>query len=187
MTTHMEFDALADVLSPLEQIDAASEYHGALCGALCVREPARIDLLRLIESDRPEALPTSARPALERLRDETIEALTDEAMRFAPLLPDDAVALVPRVHALAAWCSGFLFGLASRPELDLQRYSDEVREIVHDFTELTRATVGEEADANIEEGAYAELVEYIRVGAQLVFMEMHPRPALDPTDSQQLH
>ena len=33
----------------------------------------------------------------------------------------------------------------------------------------------------------AELVEYLRVGAQLVFMELHPRPTLDPSDSLHLH
>ncbi|WP_370307043.1 UPF0149 family protein [Sinimarinibacterium flocculans] len=180
----MDYDALSDTLAALGEPEAAAEYHGALCGALCVLEPEKIDLLHLVESDR--ALPASVRPALERLRADTLVALTDEAMSFQPLLPDDSVALVPRATALASWCSGFLFGLASR-RLDLERCSEEAREIVGDLTELTRAAVGDEADANIEEGAYAELVEYVRVGAQLVFMEMHPRPTLDPTDSQHLH
>ena len=181
----MDFDALSDALAPLGDPDAAAEYHGTLCGALSVCEPEKIDLLRLIESD--EALPPDVRPALERLRGETLAALGDETMRFQPLLPDDAAALVPRVNALASWCHGFLFGLASRRELDLARCSEEVREIVHDFTELTRAVVGDETDVNIEESAYTELVEYVRVGAPLVFMELHPRPTLDPSDSQHLH
>ncbi|MES0872472.1 UPF0149 family protein [Sinimarinibacterium thermocellulolyticum] len=184
MSTCVNYEALADALATLGDADAAAEYHGALCGALCVSEPEQIDLLHLIESDR--ALPASARPLLEQLRAETFAALIDEGMSFQPLLPDDSVALVPRTAALASWCSGFLFGLASR-RLDLSRCSQETREIVGDLTELTRAAVGDEVDVNIEEGAYAELVEYVRVGAQLVFMEMHPRPTLDPTESSQLH
>ena len=55
--------------------------------------------------------------------------------------------------------------------------SEEVREIVSDFTKFTRAAIGSGDDLEVEEGAYAELVEYVRVGAQLVYMELHPRPA----------
>ncbi len=77
--------------------------------------------------------------------------------------------------------------MASRPGLDLNRLTDEGREIVRDFTQFTHAVVGDEDDANLEETAYAELVEYVRVGAQLLFMELHPRPTLDPSESQHLH
>ncbi len=184
----MDFDEVADALAPLGQADAAAEYHGALCGALCVLPPQEIDLLRLIETaDGLPAGAAQARPVLERLREETLEALSDEAMRFQPLLPGDEAALVPRVNALTTWCQGFLFGLASKPGLDLKRCSDELREVVRDLTELTHAAVGDETDAEIEETAYTELVEYVRVGAQLVFMELHPRPTLDPSASHHLH
>ncbi|MEQ1440418.1 UPF0149 family protein [Fontimonas sp. SYSU GA230001] len=187
MTQALDYDALAAVLRQAGLADEAAEYHGALCGALCVREARDIDVLRLIEPAQTATATADARAALEALRAATAEALSDEDMRFSPLLPDDDAALVPRVSALVAWCQGFLYGLASRPGLDLQRCSADLREIVRDFTELTQAAVGDEVDANIEETAYAELVEYLRVGAQLVFMELHPRPTLDPTDSPHLH
>ncbi len=82
----------------------------------------------------------------------------------------------------AASCTAF----ASRPGLDLKKLSDEAREIIQDLTEFTQAAVGDE-DPDIEEGAYTELVEYVRVGAQLLYMELHPRPTLDPAESQHLH
>lgn len=187
MTDSPSHEALAATLQHIGLGEEASEYHGALCGALCVREPRDVDVLHVIEPARPAAGGGQVRGALERLRAETFEALCDEAMSFEPLLPDDEAALVPRVQALAAWCQGFLYGLASKPGLDLERCSADLREIVRDFTELTQAAVGDEADSNIEESAYTELVEYVRVGAQLVFMELHPRPTLDPTESNQLH
>src|SRR3546814_8517783 len=101
-------------------------------------------------------------------------------MLFDLLLPDDDVALVPRVRALGAWCDGFLFGLASRPGLDLKKLTEEAQEIIRDFTEFTQAAVGDDDDQNVEETAYTELVEYVRVGAQLLYMELHPRPTIDP-------
>ena len=58
---------------------------------------------------------------------------------------------------------------------------------IRDFTEFTPAAVGDEDDPNIGEAAYTELVEYVRVGAPLLYMEMHPRPTLDPAQSSQLH
>jgi uncharacterized protein len=188
MTEPIDYDALNAALQRLGYVDEAAEYHGALCGALCVHEAQDIDLLRLIDpSPDAAAAAGETRQVLERLRAETLDALSDEDMRFQPLLPDDEAALVPRVNALVEWCQGFLYGLASRPNLDLERCSTDVREVVRDFSELMHASVGDETDTNIEEAAYAELVEYVRVGAQLVFMELHPRPTLDPSDSQQIH
>lgn len=180
------YEELADTLARLGQGDAA-EYHGALCGALCVAKPDDIDLLHLIESDGPPAADAQTRAALARLRDATVESLQDSEMAFDLLLPDDEVALVPRVRALGAWCEGFLYGLASRPGLDLRKLSEEAREIVRDFTEFTQASVGEGDDPDVEETAYTELVEYVRVGAQLLYMELHPRPTLDPAESNHLH
>ena len=185
MTEPLDFDALAETLAGSTEL--AAEFHGALCGALCVHAAKDVDLLRLVETAEGGPLAAALRPSLERLCTETLEALADDSMRFAPLLPDDDTALVPRTHALAAWCQGFLFGLSSKGGLDLARCTEDLREVVRDFTELTRAAVGDESDLNIEETAYAELVEYVRVGAQLVFMELHPRPTLDPSDSQRLH
>lgn len=187
MTQSLDYDALGALLRRIGFADEAAEYHGALCGALCVRDPREIDMLRLLDVEQPDAATAELRQGLDALRTATLEALGDEDMSFAPLLPDDDAALVPRVQALGAWCQGFLYGLASRPGLDLERCSADLREIVHDFTELTQASVGDETDSNIEEAAYTELVEYLRVGAQLVFMELHPRPTLDPADSQHLH
>lgn len=188
MQESIDYDQLVDALARIGHVDDAAEYHGALCGALCVAKPEQIDLMRLIEHDA-QAVPNDAqaRAVFTALRDATVEALQDSDMAFDLLLPDDDAALVPRVRALGGWCEGFLFGLASRPGLDLSKLSEEVQEIVRDFTEFTQAAVGDDDDQNVEETAFAELVEYVRVGAQLVYMELHPRPTLDPAESNHLH
>ncbi|WP_028080590.1 UPF0149 family protein [Solimonas soli] len=186
MPSSIAYEQLSEALARLGRGDDAAEYHGALCGALSVAKPNDIDLLRLIEHGEAVPNDAEARRTLAALRDETVEALQDSEMRFDLLLPDDEVALVPRVRALVAWCEGFLYGLASRPGVKLDKLSGDAREIVRDLTEFTQAAVGDD-DPDIEEGAFAELVEYVRVGAQLLYMELHPRPTLDPAESQHLH
>lgn len=184
----IDHEQLSEALARVGYVDAAAGLHGSLCGALCVAKPEDVPMLALLEpGDQPVPGDAGLRATLLALREQAVAALQDSNMVFALLLPDDDSALVPRVRALAAWCDGFLFGLASHPGLDLHKLSEEAREIIRDFTEFTQAAVGDTDDPNIEEAAYIELVEYVRVGAQLLYMEMHPRPTLDPAQSSQLH
>jgi uncharacterized protein YgfB (UPF0149 family) len=163
-------------------------YHGALCGALCVRQPEEIDLAQLAQAEAGAAITDgAAHTLLQRLAHQTLTGLQDEEFGFAPLLPDDESALAPRVRSLSSWCEGFLFGLSSRPGLDLEAVSEDAREIIQDFTQFTHASISVGEDAEVEESAYAELVEYIRVGAQLIFMELRPAPTPDPTQSKAIH
>lgn len=179
----LRYDELADALSRLGYTQDASEYHGALCGALCVREPAEIDPLHLLEASGAGEDGTEAARALHRLRGESAESFTESQLGFAPLLPDDEEELAHRVRALSAWCEGFLYGLASGKPLAMKSCSAEFKEIVHDFTEFTRAGVSEDEDVELEETAYAELVEYIRVGAQLIYLELHGKAPEAPRAS----
>lgn len=188
MQTRVEYSELSDALVRIGYSEDAAEYHGTLCGSLCVKRPEEIDLLHLLDAGgemAPRKDPR-AQEALARLCEQSLSALQDSDMIFMPLLPDDESPLPPRVRALASWCGGFLFGLASRPRLDLKQCSEDAREILRDFTQFTKASAGEE-DGEMEENAYAELVEYIRVGAQLVFMELRHPPMPDPNESKQLH
>jgi len=177
MSEPLRYDELAEALSHLGFTQNASEYHGALCGALCVRDPAEIDPLRLLEAAPrfADADAGGAEQALYRLCGDSANAFTDSQLGFAPLLPDDQEELAHRVRALSAWCEGFLFGLSSGKPLAMKQCSAEFKEIVKDFTEFTRAGVSEDEDMELEETAYAELVEYIRVGAQLIYLELHER------------
>lgn len=179
MTPAVRYDELADALARLGYSQDAAEYHGALCGALCVQIADAIDLAAVLAADDAQA-PFGDAPAhqcLQRLRDESAQALESSESTFAPLLPDDDAPLAERARTLAEWCQGFLYGLASRGDLDLSAVAPEVREMVSDLVQFSHATSADNEDQEIEENAYAELVEYIRVGAQLIFMELHPRSA----------
>lgn len=173
-------DTYADVTAALNRLglsQSAAAYHGLLCGALCVQEPEQVDPLRLVEGEMPTTSDGDAIDTLTNLRDTAQLSLADIQTGFAPLLPQDESALGLRTSALSDWCEGFLYGLAGRRTLDLKSCSEEVREVIKDFTEFTRAALRDSDDLETEEGAYTELVEYIRVGAQLIFMELRSRRA----------
>jgi uncharacterized protein YgfB (UPF0149 family) len=69
----------------------------------------------------------------------------------------------------------------------LSALAGDVGEIVRDFTEISRAT-GDDADVDeSNEQAYAELVEFIRVAAQVVFEELLPLRSHVYPAAQRLH
>src|SRR5690606_19009935 len=140
MKPTLHYAELGAALERLGGVEEPSEYHGTLCGALCVQAPAAIDPLSLFDAEAADL--RSDRPAeelLKRLREETHELLVSSDMGFAPLLPADDLPLAARVQALALWCQGFLYGLSSRERLDFKGCSEEAREIMRDFSQFTQA------------------------------------------------
>jgi uncharacterized protein YgfB (UPF0149 family) len=92
-------------------------------------------------------------------------------MEFDILIPGDDHSIEERTQALTLWCTGFLYGLGTSAA-DPQRLPGELGEIVRDLTEITRADVDTSDTREANESALAELVEFVRVGVQLVFDEL---------------
>lgn len=175
MSRPLQYHELAEALGRLGFTQDAAEYHGALCGALCVHEPQALDPMKILPAEGAGDGGPEAAAVLLALRNETAIAFASPELGFAPLLPDDDTELALRVRALTTWCEGFLFGMATGKPLNMKTVSPEMKEILRDFTEFTNAGISEDEDGEVEETAYAELVEYLRVGAQLVFLELHER------------
>ena len=184
-----DYAALAALLKRAGYPESAANFHGSLCGALCVLEPAHLTVERLIDEDGEPAEPLDAsdREALTRLRDAAAADLISTDMTFEPLLPADGSTLAERVDALAAWCGGFLYGISGNRKLNLKTLSEEARETLRDFTQFTQAGFDASSEAEAEERAYTELVEYVRVGAQLLFLELRPRPPAPVDESSTVH
>jgi len=155
----------------------AAEAHGCLCGALCVR--VHYPVADWIEELLPE-LPGADEHAdthanLLDVYNQTVTALEGTQMEFSPLLPNDDDLLAERVEALSAWCHGFLYGFGAASTVPGPRLTADVDEALRDFAEISRVgAVGEESE-QIEEEAYAQLVEYLRAAAQLVYDELEAR------------
>ncbi len=148
------------------------EAHGTLAGAFCASNAVALqDWLREVF---PEGVAGSAEGEMHAVFEWTRHVLANGQMEFALLLPDDDRPIEERAAALGEWCQGFLYGLGSTPIPDIDSLSPEVGELVRDLTAITQLSVDEaESDDNNEE-ALAELVEFVRVGVQLLFDELAP-------------
>ena len=161
------------VLTQSHSLADAAEAHGTLSGALCSASAYHLDdwLGEILPEGRAEP---AAAAWLRTLFESTASALGDAQMGFQPLLPADDDALLQRTEALGEWCRGFLYGLGSGQVRDLAALGEDTDEILRDFTAITQVGIDpEDSDENNEE-AYAELVEFVRVGVQLLFDRLEP-------------
>jgi len=172
MTSSLAFNDVAQALAAGGSSVHAAEAHGCLCGALCVRRGLKLsDWLDEILPDSV-TLPGGDGP-LQDLFEQSAAELAAPDMEFDPLLPDDDASLDERVEALGAWCQGFLYGFGSAGQAGRPAPTGEVAEVLADFAEISRAGAVGMEPAEIEEDAYVELVEFLRVGVQIVYDEMN--------------
>jgi len=152
-------------------VDAA-EAHGCLCGALCVERsfPATEWAAEILPDGTDTAVARPIVDLLGDLREETLAQLAGGDMQFQPLLPVDTEPLEARVTGLAAWCSGFLYGLGRSGALD--SLPGDLDEILRDFSEISRASLSPEESGDAAENDYMELVEFVRASVQLSFEEL---------------
>lgn len=155
-------------------VDAA-ECHGALCGALCA--PTSDSDAWLVHTLDGVVDTREARPPLEAMAANTLQELQAGEFEFAPCLPNDDEPLAQRTAALGEWCEGFLFGIGASQIENFDALPESVQEIVRDVVEMARVGMPTGDDTAGDEGAYVELVEYLRAGVQLVYDEMNPAPA----------
>jgi uncharacterized protein YgfB (UPF0149 family) len=181
------FREVASVLESAGSQVVAAEGHGCLCGALCTTPDYTVErwLEELIAADGEELdiqLPPDE--ALRLLFVDTHRALRGDEMEFEPLLPDDDEPLDRRATALSQWCQGFLYGFGTGKPIREADIKGRVDEVLRDFSHIARAAVDVGAAGEDEEAAYAEVVEYVRVGVQLIHDELDAIRNADVPDSE---
>ena len=161
------------VLTEERSLADAAEAHGTLAGCLCAAIGYRFEdwLLEILPEGHADPL---SKETLRELYVETSGSLEGREMEFELLLPIDAEPIDARTAALAQWCQGFLYGLGTSVVQDESGLPGDIGEIVRDLTEITHVAVDAEQTPESNESAYAELVEFVRVGVQLVFDELGP-------------
>jgi uncharacterized protein YgfB (UPF0149 family) len=188
------FAEVVRVLEGLGSTVPAAEAHGCLVGALCTTPHYPMERwLEEIIPDEDRRNDDDSQQALRLLYADTLNALRGEDMEFEALLPDDDIALATRANGLSQWCQGFLYGFgtgAVEAAVKADELPGNVTEILNDLTHIGRASVELEGEGNEgEEEAYAEVVEYVRVGVQLIHDELIPTAAhrietgLEPGDA----
>lgn len=180
----MKLEELAQALGRVGSVVEAPEAHGVVAGAACAGEDqAGAAVLEILGDGDPND--AAWRDAQERLATMALDihrGLQSEDFSFQPLLAPDEAPLARRADSLAQWCQGFLYGLTLGGYGDFARLPGELPELMADLREIAyrfgpEVTVGESAE---EEGAYAELVEYVRVGAMLTWAGLRGAPPERP-------
>ena len=181
---------LESALKRLESDTDPSELHGTLGGLLCANNQANVN--SWISSIFPETAQDNPsieelRTALGKLFEATRQQLSDPLCSFDLLLPGDDYGFEQQLLALGDWCQGFLIGLNLGGVEDFNRLQGEVQEFAQDMVEIARAGVSYEfSDDEEDQQAFAQLVEYIRVGVMLVNEELNSRQ-LKPEAGPTLH
>lgn len=188
--SHTDYATLSVALDGLDSAITVSELHGGFCGVLCAGGAAAASTWIEECVAETEAAADEAEEALVIFRVmevETTRALASADLEFTPLLPEDDSPLDDRVEELALWCHAFLSGLAfgglTLPEGSTRLSVDSdaaaatessLEEIAKDFAAISRAglSAGELSDPADADFALAEIVEYVRVSAQIVLEEI---------------
>ena len=172
-----------------DQVDAAlkdadmqaAEAHGVLMGMLCARGGVALEdwwaqVCETEDNEQGGAIPD----AVSSMYAEAAESLGAGEGGFDLMLPEDDAALAARADALHEWCHGFLYGYGVAGGQDVALLPEESAEVLRDIAQFAQASFDLGEDAEEDELAYSELVEYLRVGVMLLFETAYPREQVRP-------
>jgi len=174
-----DYQALQNALTKAGLMSEPSELQGSFCGSAILLGPhAGAVWLKdaLEDADTDNVLVAEGAKQLGELALNSFRMLEEGEMAFNLLLPGDDEPIDTRTRALAYWCQGFLHGLATaaggeKDSMERVFRTPLAKEILADFSEITKAgTDPDDAEAD-HESSFVELVEYVRVSVQLLFEE----------------
>ena len=171
MHRYSDYAKIQEHLSESRALTDAAEAHGTLSGALCAASSYGYNdwLAEILPED---ALGGDDDELLRGLYEETRGALAGAEMQFDLLLPDDEQSLARRTEALTLWCNGFIYGLGVSGAHDPQKLPGDAGEIVRDLGQIMGAGVDETDSPEANESALTELIEFVRVGVQVIFEDL---------------
>lgn len=163
------FNDLTEALSHTELKLHASQVHGLMTGVLCGNFNQETDWEQSVMGEK---LTGDTKETLQSLYMTTAGLLADLLFEFQMVLPDDEEALPVRAEALGVWCQGFLTGmqLAGVPITD--REPSELTEAIDDLIEIAKMNYDDVDAGEEDEGAYVELVEYVRVAVIFIYQDL---------------
>ena len=171
------FKSLGDILARAGAACDAAEAHGTVCGVVSIGADSGDTWLKhlLDQATGSEAQQETARRELLLLRDRSRKLLEDGTLEFAPLLPGERASLKVRTAALSEWCQGFLYGLGlgGRKLQARGGLSGEAEEVFRDLSEISKAGFEGDMPTDEDETDYAEVLEYVRVGVQVLYEELN--------------
>lgn len=193
----IDHDELESALNLCGSSWHASQVHGLLCSRLAVAGAGGAVQWAgqvLEETSVENSLRSECEAMLDRLFAATWQQLAGRQSEFTLLLPDEAESRTLRAEAMGRWCEGFLHGLVSEQHSEVLRQrlaAEPLVDVIKDMLQITRAAATADEEDEDDESAYVELVEYLRIAAQLAFEELadfrSPEGETPATDPQTLH
>ncbi|MBI5783375.1 MAG: UPF0149 family protein [Gammaproteobacteria bacterium] len=171
------YDDAARLLHEAGVTTGAAEAHGIITGVLCAPQGARVAWGELVLGRAAAQPPPALSQLLAALYRSTHAHLSGMECDFAPLLPGDEHSLAEQIEGLSDWCRGYLLGLHAGGVKEGQDLAGDAGEIVRDITRISEAELDTALADEEEARALVEIVEYLRVGVQLVFEELQPPTA----------
>lgn len=148
---------------------------GLLAGAVGDREQHWAAAM-YADLDPDDALAQECRACLDSLYRATGEEMQGLDFGLQLFLPPGDSEEYPPGMALRDWAQGFLYGFGLAGEKAASAHlSQEGREALQDFYEIGNLDVSSESMHEEERAAIAEIEEYLRVAAMLIYEDMHAR------------
>lgn len=181
----MDFASLQAILTSEDVKCHASEIHGVLTGLICAgfefENQGYVAMLHDLFNES-DGFPTTVKKALKQVYSELWASILDDSYSFTLLLPDDDDSMAERGHALSLWVQGFNLGFGLEHK-DSPIVSEEVKEVLTDFSEIANLSDEMEEDEDTEQ-AYFEISEYVRISALLCFSELATPPNRTGSDAE---
>jgi uncharacterized protein len=150
---------------------SAAEMHGTVTAAASFAQPPALAEMLFAEHGTPGTPEADRVLALgENLEQEVRTRFEDTEFEFEPMLGEASI--TERVERLAAWSRGYLLGLAAGGLQDPTQLAGDAGEFLVDAIRIGEVEMDEDEDAERQEHDLAEIIEYLRVGVQLVYEEL---------------
>ncbi len=176
----LDFDLLEKMLEDANAGSRAAECHGFLCAQVCVASMVREEVFTeyLLADANDDVRLDQCKTHISELAIDITRQIASPDFELQLMLPDDAHSLENRGIALTEWCQGFLSGLGVAGLGSTDSMSDASRELIDDLYKICRLGTDDLGKyCKDGESDLMGLIEYVRMGAILIYDEYHGKPS----------
>ncbi|WP_026970914.1 MULTISPECIES: UPF0149 family protein [Aliagarivorans] len=172
--SYPNFDDFEELLEKHELMVNPSEVHGLITGMFAGGMASKDEWLSNINDmiNDGQGLPADVKREMGQLHLATFQGLSDSLLSFQLLMPDDDYSPEERAEAIAQWVQSFLVGFGLM-QSDLSKLAEDVQELIHDFSEISKLSPELEGSEEDNEQALFQVVEYVRIGAVTIFAHLN--------------
>ena len=176
---------------------APAEVHGLMCGLICASPYLNAPLWEpFIPSQKKNQ---ASRAVFQDLYAGSTALISEFALEFSLLLPEETSDINLRTEELGLWCQGFLVGLRQGPlklptppamqhALTAPEEASEAASALQDLAEIAQVSFGAIHANEEEETALFELIEYVRLATLMLYHELRtPAVSGNHDDDLPLH